>query len=266
MSKTKWGKKKISEAIKDIETKQLQVRELFENTQKMVEQLSFNSAESDTKLKNILSIESQVNNSVVNIQSIQDEIEELKSSTNKILDTNQGLIEEIKNQLAVAAGGVLSNTFEQRKMDLEKSKKKWFNWLVLDIILLVGVAIFVFLELKSNPSITPNFFLKFSLSFPFVYAAFFFHGQYNKERELLEEYAFKSAIAFSFEAYRKLIKEEIDQEKTEEQNKFLDFILNSIKGIYTSPRELMSNYPNKEDSIEVGVLDKLVEVFKKFIK
>ena len=40
----------------------------------------------------------------------------------------------------------------------------------------------------------------------------------------------------------------------------------AINRIYTSPRENIATHPNKEDNIEVDVLDKVAGIFKKIIK
>lgn len=273
MAKKIWGGKKITEILQDAEEKQQKINSLFTSIQTTAEQINSIARQTDEKLANISTVANNVESSLSNVKGAVEEIHqlktevgELKSETSKLLEANQSLIEEIKNQLAVAAGGSLSNTFEKRKKELGDSKEKWFYWLMIDILILAGIAIFVFLELKNNLTITPGFLLKFSLSFPFIYAAVFFHSQYSKERELLEEYAFKSAVAFSFEAYRKILKEEINQEQAEQQNKFLEFIIDSIKKIYTSPREIISRHPNKENSVEMGILEKLVDIFKKFTK
>jgi len=199
------------------------------------------------------------------IQNIKNEVSELKVSTTELVKTNQSLIEEIKNQLGAAAGGSLSHTFDKRKEDLEKSKNKWKKWFLLNILALFGVALFVFFELKNNQGFSTILSLKISLAFPLIYSAIFFHSQYNKEREYLEEYAFKSAVSFSLEAYRKLLKEEINSDQPEEQGKFLGFIVEAINKIFTSPRELISKNPHKEESIEVSMLEKVLGIVKKTI-
>jgi len=59
----------------------------------------------------------------VSLKRIKD-VEELKTTTEELLSTNKSLVEEIKNQLGIAAGGSLSHTFNDRKEELEESTKR----------------------------------------------------------------------------------------------------------------------------------------------
>lgn len=106
--------------------------------------------------------------------------------------------------------------------------------------------------------------MKFTLSFPFIYGAFFFHSQFNKEKQLLEEYAFKSAVSLSLEASRQLLEDAFNE--NQDKTKIIEFMTSAINRIYTSPRENIATHPNKEDNIEVDVLDKVAGIFKKIIK
>lgn len=271
MSKKKWGEKKISEIIQDAEEKQNKLTELLTQSEQVATKISVAATEINGKLNEVSSNADTARNAISDIdktksdvQQIKVEVEQLKSTTTELVKTNESLVEEIKNQLGIAAGASLSHTFDDRKKDLENSTRRWLKWLIADIIVLFIVAFFVFWELKSNPTLTPNFFLKFTLSFPFIYAAFFFHSQFNKEKQLLEEYAFKSAVSLSLEAYRQLLEDEFDgnQDKTEKV-KFMTGVINKI---YTSPRESIAVHPDKEENIEISILNKVVNIIKGVMK
>ncbi|MEK7131580.1 MAG: hypothetical protein AAB797_02510 [Patescibacteria group bacterium] len=271
MSKAIWGGKKITEIIKDAEQKKIKLNEFFTESQQVVGKINSAIAEVNKNLAEVSSQAEHAKNTVLNIdetqssvQQIKGEVEDLKEATNKLIETNKALAEEIKNQLGIAAGASLSHTFNDRKSVLEGSIKKLFRWLIADIIILFFVALFVFLELKSNPALTPNFFLKFTLSFPFIYAAFFFHGQFNKEKQLLEEYAFKAAVSLSLEAYRQLLADEFDE--SEDKTKKVEFMTGVINKIYTSPRESIANHPDKEETIEIDILSKVFDMVKGVVK
>lgn len=266
----KWGEKKITEIIKDVQEKQGQANLLFGEFQETANKVKNTADEIDqmsktvvTNATNVESMLSEVRNSKDEIQKLREGVAQLQSSTQELIESNEKLLNESKEQLAVIAGGSLSNTFEKRRALLNESASKWKYWLLGDIIVLAAIAAIIFLELKSTQSLTTGFFLKFSFSFPFIYAAFFFHGQYNKERELEEEYAFKSAVSFSLEAYRKLLNEEIDDDKSEERARLLDFIVSTVEKIYSSP---IKNF--KADKINSGspeTLDKIGEIIKNIV-
>jgi hypothetical protein len=262
--------KKWEEIIIEIESKKQEVNNTFDTIRQKIDQLNNNINDANNKFATISSVEEQTkkrnedsSQSFITIEKCRSDIEKFQLATKELLETNKELSEQIENQLGIAAGGSLSHTFNDRKTELGKSTKKWFWCLIIDILILAGVAFFVFLELKNNPALTPNFFLKFTLSFPFVYGAFFFHSQFNKEKQLLEEYAFKSAVSLSLEAYRQLLKGEI--EEGQDKGKITEFMTKAIDKIYTSPRENIAIHPNKEDNVEVGILGEVADIFKKFI-
>lgn len=271
MVRKNWGQKKISEIIQDAEQKQVKLSNYFIESEQTATKINAVAIEVNKNLTEIVGQVERAKKNVVDIEEnkndilqVKSEVDDLKISTDALIKTNQALTEEIKNQLGVAAGGSLSHTFNDRKAVLEESIDKWFKWLIVDIIFLFVVALFVFLELKSNPTLTPNFFLKFTLSFPFIYAAFFFHSQFNKEKQLLEEYAFKSAVSLSLEAYRQLLKDEFNE--SEDKTEKIKFMTSVINRIYTSPRESIANHPDKEENIEINLLNKVVNIIKGLIK
>ena len=159
-----------------------------------------------------------------------------------------------------------SRVFEERKMELQKSKNMWRNWFLVNIFLLLCVTLFAFWGLTANIGFTAILWFELALALPLVYSAIFFHAQHSRDREYLEEYSFKSVVARSLEAYRILLKEDVDPKHAEEQKKFLDFVINSVKNLHTPPRTIISKNPVKdEEDVKVGIVEKLGDVFKKFI-
>ncbi|TRZ64298.1 MAG: hypothetical protein D4Q79_01865 [Spirochaetia bacterium] len=159
-----------------------------------------------------------------------------------------------------------SGVFEERKVELQKSKNMWRNWFLVNIALLLCVTLFAFWRLTANMGFTAVLWLELVLALPLVYSAIFFHAQHSRDREYLEEYSFKSVVARSLESYRILLKEDVNSGHAEEQKKFLDFVIDSVKNLYTPPRTIISKNPVKnEEDVKVGIVEKLGDVFKKFI-
>lgn len=158
-----------------------------------------------------------------------------------------------------------SRIFLERKMELQKSKNMWRNWFLLCIFLLLCLTLFAF-ALTVEVGFTTVLWIELALGLPLIYSAIFFHAQHNREREFLEEYSFKAIVARSLEAYRTILKGDVHADQPEEQKKFLDFIVDSVKNLHTPPRAIISKHPVKnEEDIKVGVVEKLADVFKKFI-
>ncbi len=115
---------------------------------------------------------------------------------------------KVLNELIGKEGAVkLFNTFNDRKKELEKPVKNWST-----VVFLTGISAFILII-----SIFTNFFGYFGSiptvidwqyllinslkSIPIMIILYFAISQYAKERNFQEEYAFRSAIALTIQAY-----------------------------------------------------------------
>ena len=159
-----------------------------------------------------------------------------------------------------------AQAFEERKTELLVSKKRWRNWFLFNIIVLMGVSLSALWWLRTGESFIGIAWLELVLGVPLIYSAIFFHAQHNREREFLEEYSFKSVVARSLEAYRVLLKEDVNPKHPEEQKRFLDFVIDSVKSLHLPPRAIISKHPLKnEEDIKIGVIEKFADILKRFI-
>ncbi|MCL4392130.1 hypothetical protein M1413_02240 [Patescibacteria group bacterium] len=160
----------------------------------------------------------------------------------------------------------MENVFEGQRMELEERKSRWLKWFIVNILVLFILAILIFFGPMASAGFGKATWLEFAVALPLVYSAIFFHAQYSRAREYAEEYAWKSLVARSMGGYLELLKKEVNHAKAEEQKKYLDFMVDAIGILYASPREAISKHPlNDEEDVKVGVVEKLGEVFKKFI-
>ncbi len=160
----------------------------------------------------------------------------------------------------------MENLFKARKAELESIRIKWMRWFIVNILVLFILAVLIFFGPMANAGLSKATWLEFVVALPLVYSAIFFHREHSRAREYLEEYSFKSLIAESFDSYRKLIKDEVNHSKADEQKTYLDFLVGSINTLFSSPREAISKHPVKdEEDVKVGIVEKLGDVFKKFI-
>jgi hypothetical protein len=160
----------------------------------------------------------------------------------------------------------MENVFEGQRMELEERKSRWLKWFIVNILVLFILAILIFFGPMASAGFGKATWLEFAVALPLVYSAIFFHAQYSRAREYAEEYAWKSLVARSMGGYLELLKKEVNHAKAEEQKKYLDFMVDAIGILYASPREAISKHPLKdEEDVKVGVVEKLGEVFKKFI-
>jgi hypothetical protein len=146
----------------------------------------------------------------------------------------------VLNELIGKEGAVrLFNTFNDRKKDLDAPVKRW-AWIVIGtgiaaLLLIIGIFTNFFGLITSMPmpqSIDWQFLVINSLkSTPIMIVLFFTIKQYVRERTFQEEYAFRSAIALTVQAYG-----DISGSKKE------DLILQAVSTIYSLP-SMMKDKP-----------------------
>ena len=171
-----------------------------------------------------------------------------------------------QNRIDVPETDALSSIFEERKREVEESRDRWLRWFVANIIVLFLLAVIIFIGLITGASFAVASWLEFVVALPLIYSAVFFHAQHSKTREYLEEYSFKTLVARSLDVCRKMLKEDMNGKSAEEEKKYLDFVIGSLKDLHTPPREIISKHPvRNEDDVKVGVVEKLGDIFKKFI-
>jgi hypothetical protein len=129
-------------------------------------------------------------------------------------------------------GASLFSTFKQRKSELIGSVSFW-KWgvFIMSIITVLGVFAIFTNVFGLTGSIVPDLsWERLSLNslktIPFFVLLFFTIRQYIRERVYQEEYAFKSAVALTIDAYSKLVKKDENKDK---------LILDAILTVYQSP-------------------------------
>jgi hypothetical protein len=150
-----------------------------------------------------------------------------------ILDKSKTFDERIKvlNELIGKEGAVkLFNTFNDRKKELEEPVKNWakvvFGTGIFALALIIGIFTNFFGLVGGYPkAIDWHYLLINSLkSVPVMIVLYFAIKQYVRERSYQEEYAFRSAIALTVQAYG-----DIAGSKKE------DLISKAVENIYNMP-------------------------------
>jgi hypothetical protein len=226
-------------------------------------------------------LEQQGKNLVQAAQAIQDAsmaLKQLSSDKEQLLDDGKGEVTELQDKnlefqkilehfegkkaffderiayldelIGREVGASLFGTFKQRKTELQSPLTFW-KWgvLAMSIITVLGItAIFtnIFgLFGEATADFTWQRLVLNSLkTLPFFILLFFAIRQYARERIFQEEYAFKSAVALTIDAYSKLISKQESKD---------DLIFKAVEGIYRSPISVK----DKSDSEEKDLLETL---------
>jgi len=178
------------------------------------------------------------------VKTLNTKVEEVDSSKNtwdeklKAISEVESYIkqktDEINNLTGFSAGVSLFHTFQERKKELQKSVTFW-QWSIAAIAVLVIVYISILFYV--NPSTTINgtswgiFALNSIKSIPGIILLYFVIRQYNKERTFQEEYAFKSSVSLTVNAFA-------DKLSNERESKKDDLIKESVSRIYETPHSM----------------------------
>lgn len=139
---------------------------------------------------------------------------------------------DINTKLSLATGYTLFNRFGEREKEIDGK-----GWLIGAFVTLVAGAIGLFALLFGQTKFDIAFFTRLGFALPITIAVGFALSQYSKERRLKEEYAFKSALSLSLEAYRDLVEKALDKLAPGEPSKYAEFLVASITNIFESPTE-----------------------------
>ena len=163
-------------------------------------------------------------------------------------------VEEVRKMMGYIADGTLSHSFNKRKENIKRSEKLWM-WVSLGTLaLLIAWVCVVFIWLSANTGIVwADILINGIKATPLAFAFGFALTEYSKERNLLEEYAFREAVAVTLTAYLN----QLDGDISEEQKRLLT---NTVEKLYTKP--IISNKEYKLFNFDTKDIAKTAEQIK----
>jgi len=272
----------IQKQLTDLEGRISSLQQMTDTTDGRFQTIETRRTEA-TQLKNeIDTIKSEITTILADIQQKSTSATELEGSIEELVNgaeesketfnTHSKSLEEIEEkikkfeleiteQLGRAGSGALALAFSLRQGEIEKELKKWFGILsaITGALMFIGVCFFIYAFFVQ---VNLQFFLKLTISLPFIYAEWFASKQYNKERFILERYAFKAAQAKSLSAFSKTVKEMDETEAG--QSTTQKFVINSIEKIYIAPKFEGNN--SDDDFPIVKIAEKIADIVKVAIK
>jgi hypothetical protein len=231
----------INSYVEQQKEKYTEIKKLFQIEQSIFEEFRKKSGE----------LEDNINKSLTTTD------EKLKQSEDQ-LKFILGKKEDIVRLTGMAADGSLGSKFDERQNKLNKGIRFW-RWAVPVITLLAIIYIFIiFYFFKPNPEISIWVLLSISLlkTTPALFVLFWVFRQYVKERNIQEEYAFKSAVAMTITAYSDLLDNRDSTTNTSRQQ----MILNAIKEVHRSPRILDEKDSSSDGNVAKNVQETLKQI------
>lgn len=230
---------KITELVSGSTNKETEIDGILKNIKDKVEIVNQNIIEYQTEFSTIQTNASEQKNQL--FKNIKESVEKLESAKEGIefIESNRS---EIVRLTGMAADGSLGSKFDQRKITLANGLSFWKWGIPIVTIISILWVIIVFTWL---PAHTENVWINLLINLLKTSPAFVLLGfvftQYGKERNLQEEYAFKSAVAMTLTAYSNML-EKNDNESNKTRQEMLH---NSIRQVYLQPQI----HPQKPDKI-----------------
>lgn len=259
---------KVKLLIDELESKKTEIEKLINIKRQELETLKNNQSESNSILKDIQGASKSATNELSTIetrnkkaQTIIDELEaaqkkveeQIKTSNTNITDSKNALddfnsdaaikiaqiksdydsvsnnAEEVRKMMGYIADGTLSHSFNKRKEDLSKQITKWFWACVIITVLAIGWVCAVFFWLSANTGNEwADILINGIKSSPLFLLLGFSISQYQKERNLMEEYAFRESVAVTLTAYLEQMPEKEDRDKRK-------MLISTVEQLYTKP-------------------------------
>ena len=259
---------KVKLLIDELETKKSEIEKLINTKRQELETLKNNQSESNNILKDIQSVSKSANSELSTIethnkkvQTILDELEtaqrkveeQIKTSNTNITDAKSALdnfnsdaeskiskitsdyesvsnnAEEVRKMMGYIADGTLSHSFNKRKEDLKKSVENWSNTCTWVAVLAIIWVCVVFFKLNADTgNVWADILINGIKSSPLFFLLGFSISQYQKERNLMEEYAFRESVAVTLTAYLEQMPEKEDEDKRK-------LLISTVEQLYTKP-------------------------------
>lgn len=162
-----------------------------------------------------------------------DEAKEQLSKSDEQFNTILSYRLTIEKYLGYSVDGYLGNKFDDRAEKLRKGLRFW-QWAVpISVVVSIAWVGIVFTCLRTDLG---NEWVNLGVNLLKTTPAFilmgFTFGQYGKERNLQEEYAFKSAVAMTINAYANLLADkDADANKSRQQ-----LILRALEEVHKQPK------------------------------
>lgn len=157
-----------------------------------------------------------------------------REETETLLKQVQAVRIQADEALLRATGESLFHSFDTRQRQISRAKWIWVGLLAASVILLMRVAMLIaYSALPFTAALT----LKLAMVPPTIFALWFCSVQYNRERRLEEQYAFKSNISISLTPYKKLVSEVLPGGQADAQARYAEFIIGAVNQVFTPPTD-----------------------------
>lgn len=220
----------INSIVSSSTNKETEIDGILKNIKDKVTTVSESILEYETNFETIKKENSKLKTDLET--SIEKASHDLKKSKEGIefIDSKR---EEIIRLTGMAADGSLGSKFDQRQEKLEKGLSFW-KWAVpiMTVLACIWIVVVFTCLVPDFEDEWVNILVSILKTSPAFILLGFVFSQYKKERNLQEEYAFKSAVAMTLTAYSEML----SNADSDDNNSRQQMLLKSIEMVYNQPQ------------------------------
>lgn len=202
------------------------------------------------------------------IEKSRDESQEMQGTLTTVLSDSQTIRENIEKTYKIATDAGLAGSLSQRKGEISKQMSFWAGVSIVAFIATIVIIALLIPDLTKQDQEATIIAGKLFYISPTALFTLFAITQYRNERRLIEEYAFKAAMANSLESYTELLGREFPEYRKE----VLDFVLPVMTDIYdreplVSPKVIMSwSLGSKLAKLDATIKEEASSITKKTVQ
>lgn len=167
----------------------------------------------------------------------EETIEKNNEETKTHLEELAALKDRVKEQIAQATGLGQFGAFQSRQNRISKGKFLWVGAIGVLAFSVVGLTYWIAKNAGQGDLHSAAFWIKISMNVPLGFLITFCTIQYNRERRLEEEYAFKASISISLTPYRDLIYAILEKDGNLKDGSYTKFVIEAVNNVFSSPTE-----------------------------
>lgn len=234
-----------------------------------LEQITISANESKSNEKLITSFANKVQDREKKLTELEFATEENSKKLTEYNSERESIINEAKNLIDSAKQALNYKTAEgisaSFQVQYNKANNKWIfgSWIVgaiLSLITSISIGIWIVTEITDDTFI---FIARVSLlPFPII-GAIFCANQYIRQKNIIEDYAYKMVLAKSIVGFSEQLKKNCSEDNAE----YIHYIKTALEEIHKDPlRKRVSSETPKSENLNLTQIGDLVEKLSKAIK
>jgi hypothetical protein len=283
--KVEGSQEKLEEIEKELEiitTRKLELIKQAESLKSYNQELAKSKVKTDEYLEEILNstTESKSNEKLITsfankVQEREKRLNELEvlteentqklisyeSERNNILTESKSLIESAKKALNYKTAEGISSSF-QVQYENANNKFVFGSWIAGAILCLLGTIGLGIWILQTIPNDLLILIARISLLPLPIIGAIFCANQYTKQKNIIEDYAYKMVLAKSIVGFS----EQLKKNGTGNNEEYIHYIKTALEEIHKDPLRKRTNANSKDSKIESTNLSQIGELIEKITK